>query len=108
MTLFWKLTAVLASALASLEEDFSDIGRIIGDCKAFMLAFTNVKVRHIYREANAVANRLAHKASFSSVDEFWIDDTPSFIEDVIYEDFCPSSRGFGPMSPSMYNQSHQF
>ncbi|KAK9924950.1 hypothetical protein M0R45_033291 [Rubus argutus] len=94
-------SAVLANALTSLEEDFSDIGRIIGDCKDYLLAFTNVNVRHIYREANAVANRLAQIANFSSRDECWIDNTPSLIEDVIYEDLYPISRGIGPMSPSI-------
>ncbi|KAK9929716.1 hypothetical protein M0R45_026803 [Rubus argutus] len=100
--------AALTNALNSLEDDLSDMGHIIGDCKYYMLAFTSLTVRHIYREANGVANRLAQVASFSSVNEIWIGNTPSFIEDVIYEDFCPSSRGIGTKSPSMYNHSRQF
>ena len=71
-----------------------------------MRAFTSLSIRHVYREANRVAHRLAHVASFSSVDELWIDDTPSIIEDVIYEDVS-RTRGIGFMSPSMYNVSHR-
>jgi ribonuclease HI len=98
--------ATMAAALAKPDDDLSEIGRIIGDCKDYMLAFTSLSIRHVYREANRVAHRLAHVASFSSVDELWIDDTPSIIEDVIYEDVS-RTRGIGFMSPSMYNVSHR-
>lgn len=93
--------AALATALSSPTEDLSEIGSIVGDCKDYMLAFTSFNIRHIYREANRVAHRLAHVASCASVDEFWVDHTPSILEDVIYEDICPVSRGFGITSPSM-------
>ena len=44
--------AALTIALASFEEDFSDKGHIIGDCKDYMLAFTSLNVHHIYHEIN--------------------------------------------------------
>ena len=93
--------AALVTALANSAEDLSEIGRIVEDCKEYMLAFTSLNFRHIYREANGVAQRLSHTASFSNIDNFWVDDTPSIIEDVIYKDLCPHNRGFGNTAPSM-------
>lgn len=94
--------ATLVTAVNTLGEDYSDIGPIIGDCKDYMLAITSLNVRHIYREANCVAHRLAHVASFSIVDDCWIDNTPSIIEDVIYEDIHPPTRGL-VLSPPRCN-----
>lgn len=42
----------VTTALASFEEDFSDMGRIIGDCKDYILAFTSLNVHHINHEVN--------------------------------------------------------
>lgn len=93
--------AALATALLNSAEDLSDIGCIVGDCKEYMRAFTSLNIRHIYREANCVANRLAYVASFNTIDEFWLNDTPSIIEDVIQEDLFSLSRGIGITPPSM-------
>ena len=71
--------AVLAAALARSGEDLSDIGRIIGDCKEYFSAFNYIDIRHIFREASGVADRLAHIASCSNVDEIWLDETPSIL-----------------------------
>jgi ribonuclease HI len=92
--------AILATALAKTGEDLSDIGRIIGDCKEYFSTFNYIDIRHIFREANGVANRLAHIASYSNVDELWLDETPSIIEDVLYEDNCCPTRGLGITPPS--------
>lgn len=43
----------------------------------------SLQVKHVYFEANCVAHRLAHIASCSSIDDFWIDETSSIIEDVL-------------------------
>ena len=95
--------SVLISGLSSDREDYSDVGRIIHDCHSYIRTINTCRVSHIYREANGVANRLAHLASCSFLDEFWVDETPVSIQDVLYEDLCNSTRGLGAMSPSMYN-----
>ena len=43
-------------------EDYSDLGRIVEDCKFLMTQYQSVSVCHILREANGVADRLAHLA----------------------------------------------
>lgn len=96
----------LVNALNNPNEDWSEVGRIVEDCKSYMMAFNFILVRHIFREANCVAHRLAHIATFSALDEFWLQETPSIIEDVLFEDFYNCTRGSGFTSPSMYNLIH--
>lgn len=50
----------LVTALSNSCEDWSHVGRIVEDCKNYMTAFNNIQARHIFREANCVAHRLAH------------------------------------------------
>ena len=97
--------AMLVEALTGVEDDFSQIGRIVGDCKEYLCSFNSFEIRHVYREANRVAHRLAHVASLSSFDNCWLGETPSIIEDVLFEDLCNLTRGFGITSPSMYLSS---
>ena len=66
--------AMVISALANPDADFSDIGCILDDCKEYMNAIGSFTLRHIYREANGVAHRLAHIASFSNIDDIWLDE----------------------------------
>lgn len=62
--------------------------------------FNSITIRHVYRETNGVANRLAHIASCSWIDDFWLDETLFIIKNVLYEDLCSCGRGSGSMSPS--------
>ena len=98
--------SLLATTLASVGEDFSHIGRIVGDCKELMHSFNSIEIRHIYREADCVAHRLAHIASFSISNCIWFEDTPSIIEDVLFEDCCTRTQGIGFKSPLMYVGYH--
>jgi hypothetical protein len=68
-----------------------------------MHGFSFIKCQHIFREANSVAHRLAHFASFSYLDDLWLDETPSIIEDILYEDLCSCTWGSSSMSPSSNN-----
>lgn len=38
---------------------------------------------------------LAHFASHSSFNDLWLDETPSIIENVLYEDYCNCTRSLG-------------
>ncbi|KAL6178236.1 hypothetical protein ACLB2K_049755 [Fragaria x ananassa] len=89
---------LLVAALEREEEDLSEVGRVLGDCKDYMSAFQSIRIRHIGREANGVADRLAHLASAGLLDDVWSGETPAIIQDVLYEDICNSSivaRGSG-------------
>jgi hypothetical protein len=96
----------LVYAVENDYEDWSELGQVIEDCKASLQAFKSIEFRHIFIEANGVATRLAHLASSSALDELWLGETPSIIEDVLFQDFCNRTRGSGFTSPSLYNQSH--
>ncbi|XP_024156142.1 uncharacterized protein LOC112164137 [Rosa chinensis] len=80
--------AILATALNQQMEDNSEVSRILDDCKNYLHGFDWIRVRHIYREANSVANRLAHFASLDHVVDLCLDEAPVFIQDVLYEDNC--------------------
>jgi hypothetical protein len=94
--------AMIVTALANADNDLSQVSRIIEDCRVYLRSFNSFVIRHIYREANGVAQRLAHVANFSRSFDFWIEVTPSIIEDVLYEDGCIYTRGIGITSPSVY------
>lgn len=64
-----------------------------------MTAFVSISTKYVYCEANCVSHRLAYIASLSTIDEFWSDETPSIIEDILYEDICNGTRGSGFSSP---------
>jgi ribonuclease HI len=97
--------AALISDLSFDRENYSEVGRIINDCHSYRRTINSCQVSYVYREANEVANRLAHLASCSFFNEFWVDETHVIIQDVLLEDLCNSTRGLGAMSPSIYNSS---
>ena len=68
-----------------------------------MHGFHFIHCRHIFHEASSVAHRLAHFASFSYFDDFWLDETPSITENVFYEDLYSCTRGLRSTSPSNNN-----
>lgn len=46
-----------------------------------------VKVPHIYSEVNCVAHKFAHIVSCYNIYDFWFNETPIIIQDVLYDDF---------------------
>ncbi|XP_040361695.1 endo-1,3;1,4-beta-D-glucanase [Rosa chinensis] len=69
-----------------------------------MEGFNLILLRHVDREANGVAHRLAHLASTSSSDEFWVEETPDIIHDVLIEDDykVASNAGFNVVVPDFF------
>lgn len=72
--------AALVAALGSSVPDFSEFGWLQ---KIIEITWELLVAAHVYFEANCVAHRLAHIASCSSINNFWIDETSSIIEDVL-------------------------
>jgi hypothetical protein len=58
--------AVLVAAIGSTVPDFSELGKVVEDCRDYMGAIGSLRVKYMYREANSVAHRLAHITSLSS------------------------------------------
>ncbi|XP_061993526.1 uncharacterized protein LOC133711411 [Rosa rugosa] len=65
--------ATVVTALNGEMEDLSKIGSIVEDCKAYLQALSPFHLQYIYREVNGVAHRLAHLASLSVLDEYWLE-----------------------------------
>ncbi|KAL6193575.1 hypothetical protein ACLB2K_034659 [Fragaria x ananassa] len=96
---------ILLRHIYNTDGDVIEVSSILSDCRHYMEAFRLILLRHIYREANGVAHRLTHLARSSSLYEFWVDETPDIIQDVLMEDGCNISRCLGNMSPSLYDLS---
>ncbi|XP_061993859.1 uncharacterized protein LOC133711783 [Rosa rugosa] len=84
-------SSVLVNAMNFQGEDNSEVSRIIDDCKDYVHAFDAIVIRHIFREANSVADRLAHFASLGQVTDLYLGEAPDYLQDVLYEDFCKAS-----------------
>ncbi|PRQ31117.1 putative ribonuclease H-like domain, reverse transcriptase zinc-binding domain-containing protein [Rosa chinensis] len=84
-------SALLIATLKSEEDNFSEVSRVFDDCTDYLSDFQSIEIRHIYREANGVAHRLAHLASYLLLDDVWLDETPAIIQDVLYENYCNAS-----------------
>lgn len=52
--------ALLIRAMERIEEDSSDVGQILEDCRTYLSSIPSIEFHHIYRETNGVAHRLAH------------------------------------------------
>ncbi|KAL6211305.1 hypothetical protein ACLB2K_016532 [Fragaria x ananassa] len=63
-----------------------EVSTILIDCRHYLMTFNFVLLRHVNREANGVANRLAHLARSSVLDELWEDGPRDIIQDVLIED----------------------
>ncbi|XP_062021093.1 uncharacterized protein LOC133737577 [Rosa rugosa] len=96
--------AAVVTALQGNMEDLSEVGCIVEDCKDYMRAIPSCNLRSIYREANGVAHRLAHLASVDYLDDYWLDETPVIIQDVLYEDSCISTREAKTDANMQFNQ----
>ncbi|KAL6132680.1 hypothetical protein ACLB2K_064919 [Fragaria x ananassa] len=97
---------LLIATLERKEDDMSEVGHVLGDCKDYLKAFQSVRIRHIYQEVNDVADRLLHLASLGALDDVWLKETPFIIHDVLYEDISRLlivARGLGYMSLPMQN-----
>ena len=47
--------AMIVTALANADNDLSQVSQIIEDCRVYLRSFNSFVIRHIYREANGVA-----------------------------------------------------
>ena len=74
---------------------------ILQDCWGYMQSLEYCRVRHTRREANNVADRLAHFASRGHELGRIVTEAPDFIQDVLTGDLCNqvSHPSIGSMSP---------
>ena len=99
--------AVLTAAFTRTDDDFSEIGCLVEDCKTFLESIDYVQVQHIYRDANCVTNKLAQIASSTDVVYIWFDEESYYIQNVLYEDICHAisvirSSGDIPLRETMF------
>ena len=76
----------ITKALNSASPCLSSFGHIIDDVKSLALNFVSVSFIHVKRQGNAVANKLAKAAKFSSCPRFQLDDIPSDVQRLVLAD----------------------
>lgn len=91
--------------LPLISKDYSEIGQIVEDCKDYMFAIPLFNFRHIYREVNGVVYRLAHLASLSYIDDFWLGETSSIIKNIFFENIYKCSRDSDITPPRCMHRS---
>ena len=92
--------ALIVAAMQNRDKDILEVSPILQDCHRYIEMFKFVVFRHIYREANGVAHRLATLVRSPDIDEFWVGECPCIILDTLLDDGCDVNRGVGLMSPS--------
>lgn len=80
-----------AVSLINAEEDCYATEGVYVDAIRGLLHDRMITVKHVPREANAVAHRLANFSLRDSILHCWIDEGPSWILDVVSDDI----RDFG-------------
>ena len=80
---------------------------ILQDCWFYMQTLEYCRIRHTHREANNVADRLAHFASRGHDLGRIVTEAPDFIQDVLVDDICNivSNPSIGSMSPRVEQTS---
>lgn len=85
------ISEVVIKALHQDEDDLTEFGLVINDCKNLILNFTNtVKISSDRRAGNRVAHRLGQFASLDTP-MVWVEDEPLIVVDFLLEkNFSPN------------------
>ncbi|PRQ44046.1 putative ribonuclease H-like domain-containing protein [Rosa chinensis] len=81
----WKVvelesdSSTVVAALTHHGGGSSEVSRILDDCKGYLQEFNFIRIRHIFREANSVADRLAHFASLDHSIGPILDEAPGLL-----------------------------
>jgi hypothetical protein len=78
--------SVIVSALGTRESSFRVYGQILDDIKSQFSFFSSVEVKHVRRNANRVAHVLAKYALSQLLNNTWITECPSIIQNVVVAD----------------------
>jgi hypothetical protein len=70
-------------ALRAATENLSSYGHLIDDTRWLLQQFRTAEVRHVKRNANKAAHRLAREAVKNCGDNIWMEETPPCISDTI-------------------------
>jgi hypothetical protein len=72
----------VVSALQKDEPCWNSVGQLIEDTRSSLQDFHSFFIKHVKRDTNQVAHRLAKLAISQLLDTSWI-ECPSFIQDII-------------------------
>ncbi|GLU05614.1 hypothetical protein SLE2022_227070 [Rubroshorea leprosula] len=64
----------------------SAFGSILSDCRQLMSSFLFCTIQNVHREGNSVAHELAKRALHAEADEYWIEEVPIGIAQLVTGD----------------------
>ncbi|GKV19211.1 hypothetical protein SLEP1_g29500 [Rubroshorea leprosula] len=67
------------------------LGTLISYCRLLLRLFTDARISHIYREANAATDFLAKLGSTNANDFVWYEESPPGLSSILYHDLIGTS-----------------
>ncbi|GLT48817.1 hypothetical protein SLA2020_224160 [Shorea laevis] len=64
----------------------SSLGSVLSDCRMLMTSFLSCTIQHVHREGNSVAHELAKRALHAEADEYWLEEVPTDIAQLVTGD----------------------
>ncbi|GKU96985.1 hypothetical protein SLEP1_g10165 [Rubroshorea leprosula] len=77
--------------IESTDTTLHSLGTLISDCRLLLRLFTDARISHIYREANAAADFLAKLGSTSAIDFVLYEESPPELSSILYHDLIGTS-----------------
>ncbi|GKV23781.1 hypothetical protein SLEP1_g33477 [Rubroshorea leprosula] len=77
--------------IESIDTTLHSLGTLISDCRWLLRLFTDARISHIYREANAAADFLAKLGSTSANDFVLYEESPPGLSSILYHDLIGTS-----------------
>ncbi|GKV17362.1 hypothetical protein SLEP1_g27876 [Rubroshorea leprosula] len=77
--------------IESTDTTLHSLGTLISDCRLLLRLFTDARISHIYREANAAADFLAKLGSTSAIDFVVYEESPPGLSSILYHDLIGTS-----------------
>ena len=76
----------ITTAINSGSPCYSSFGHILDDVKALVLNFVSATFVHVKRQGNAVADKLAKASKTIPCPQFWSNDIPSDVQQLVIHD----------------------
>ena len=81
----------LISLIQDVENDLHPLATLLHSCCSLMANFQTIEIKHIYREANRIADSLAKQSLEMDYGVVYLDSPPDHLTGLIFDDRCGTS-----------------
>ncbi|GLT45633.1 hypothetical protein SLA2020_194520 [Shorea laevis] len=78
--------SIVTAINSTIPNVHSALSPVLSDCRQLMSSFLSCTVQHVHREGNSVAHELAKRALHAEADEYWIEEVPMGIAQLVTGD----------------------